>query len=675
MANMEAAAADGLKGLQDLGIDAMEHVFRYVVKGDYSAFRQACRAGRLAVDSNITKVTINLLPEDLQECYNGKLLCLSERFTKLTFVRLTFQMGQGVTVSDAVLVATQLFKKLNLESRQRITRLELVQDRGVVAECAEMVVEALAQLLPGLQELDIQHFHGMSCIAPYQSDMYGTLAACLPQLQALSLPSWLTVAELPVLAQKGLHLSYLELSGGTRMELLEASVITTIAQLTALRELRLTGFVLNGPMSVQLLCRMLPASLQRLRMQSFLTTWGAHTLHARLDAGRMVAVDLLESNARDLEGLVKLSRALSYMSDGGLPQEQEPLLQQGELRVAELTLMEVRQLEEVQLERLWELRRWFARPRVGCMTVSGTTTAVVTQVIELLGMPEEFSLGLQELWVEVSTGVAGCHARLLSAEHQQQQLLLKTSEPHAGDGTPPLQLPSAAALTSEVVSRFTAGPARTSETVAEVAARTSDKYFLVRGRAVSRARVNDLLKGAQLFAGVPCQKAESGIRVGGMAYYGVACDAGRAADIAAAAEVLVRARLLACRMEVLRVDSRYDIAEKDVVVQRSGLDPIHVAFEEVLQEAWDASQASGHPCSWRQQVEWLVGLQQEMNCSGESDEYTDSEEGYWSDGYSSDDDIVTDSEDESDADEEEGGEDEEPEGVGESESETDSEIE
>ncbi|GFR44846.1 hypothetical protein Agub_g6189 [Astrephomene gubernaculifera] len=599
MSKVAMEIEDRFKGWNNLGSEILFRIYALVGKDDRPAFRQACTSWRMAVDGNATKASINLGPKDLALSKHGQLPYLGARLLKLSTFRLQLELGQDVAVEDAVLLATQLFLRLSPEARQRITRLELVQAEEDAVPSAQKIVQSLVGVLPGLRELDLLHFLGMAYWERSLLQLYDSLEAGLPQLKQLSLPSSLAVRGIETLTDKGIHLERLHVHGETEDEELQPSVVYELSDMSGLQELHLSNCRLDERMAEQFLLDSLPESLKRLQLDECYTPW-FRSLHGRLDAGRLVAVELLDCEGGRLDVLLAVGRLLSKLARGGQPQE-PPL---GELRIYFLTLSGVQQLSAEQLQGLRELRGWFCRSQIkDSLQFDWTASTVFKEVVQLLGLPERLYFDT-ESWVRFCIHPKGTGPR---SGNQQQQLQPPAATTAAG-ALPAPSMPSAAAeLMSHVVSRLSPGGASLSGAAAAAAELPapvcgSERYLLVRGPAAERARMEELLEDA----GVDRRKECKSMRTADIVYFALDFIDKRAAAVKAAVELRVRERGLEASVAVLQLDARHEHVWADCYTV------VSMEFQKVLGEVLAAMKDPADPSSSRPQMELLVRLQQQL---------------------------------------------------------------
>ncbi|GFR43950.1 hypothetical protein Agub_g5090 [Astrephomene gubernaculifera] len=265
----------------------------------------------------------------------------------------------------------------------------------------------------------MRSFRGMSYSAPHQRNMYGILAACLPQLQWLSLPSCRAVVGLAVLAARGgSNLSHLQVSGHNEVSPngdLELPANTTLSRLAGLRKLHLHSC--NLPQSSWRLLRdSLPASLQRLHID-VCSEFPGRRLHARLDAGCFIAVDLLECCGGHPDKLREVRGLLSNLAGG------RPLQEAHDLRIDVVELSHVWQLEKVA--DLRQLGTTFARVHIKRLSWYDTSPAVVAELVEQFGLPEDIRYQSGGIMLATTLTIlpqdAGVNAQPGFEEGQQQQ--------------------------------------------------------------------------------------------------------------------------------------------------------------------------------------------------------------------------------------------------------------
>ncbi|GFR43545.1 hypothetical protein Agub_g4638 [Astrephomene gubernaculifera] len=602
MAGVVAADQGKRSGFGRLPSDVVEGILGFLTKDVDSllAIRVTCTAMCDLVDRRFTKCCMTLLPDHLEELLKGERPSLT-RFANLATVCFKFELGRRFRASDAVLLATQPFQQLSLEARHRVARLELVQDKKDAVPCAEIIVSALVQLLPGLQQLDMREFHGMSYSEPHQRDMYGSLAACLPQLHWLSIPSCYAASGLAFLANKGgNNLRHLEVSGHYRVRMrdnLDPSAITTISMLSGLRELHLRRCSL--PQSTwQLLWGSLPASLQRLVLDEWGEVGGfrASSLHVRLNTGRLVAVDLLQCYGGAHHMLREVRQLMSGLTEGGSFQEAL------DLRIGVVDLSHVQRPE--RMEDLRQLGSIFARVHVKKLFWERTSPDIVNQLIEQLGLPEIICYSVVGRYVQfaIRTQDAGVRVPQVSGEGQQQQQRRRSDlQPmQAAGGSQALQLPSGGELLSLAVQRMV--PEATSSITyppasapgASVPQHYCQRHFIMRGPASKRRRIMQLPRDAMDRGDV----AVFGhfFQAGGTVYACVTCLNGKsAAAVAAAAN--------ARAVDVLPIDSSRCSHCASIM---------ETCIAEVMQETWSAAHDPADPSSRRQLVEWLARLDREV---------------------------------------------------------------
>ncbi|GFR44203.1 hypothetical protein Agub_g5386 [Astrephomene gubernaculifera] len=587
------------KGLGDLDCDILGQVLEEL-RTDYAslhALRLASRGMCAAVDGYVTNVYITLQPEHLHDCKGGQLPSLA-RFKNLTSATLSLRLNKSFNPSDAILLATQPFLQLPLETRQRIKRLKLSQPACDAVRNSEIIVSAVVRHLPGLQQLDMRNYHGISL-----SYQHSTIS--LPHLNWLSLPSCRAGKLLFALTEANAgNLQYLEIHGYSEWdedENLEPVLARCISQLQGLRELRLHKCTYSTQSIGRSLLRSLPASLQRLQLEGRIDDgWEFSRLHAQLEAGRFVAVSLLECKGGELEELLDLGRQLSTLTAGA--QLQQPL---GELYIDSVELTDVVQLGPADLEGLCKLQAYFAHTHVEQLLVNSNSPALMMQMIELMGIPMEVGLrcpASSSSWM-CYTKIEGMGSTLPppSGVKEQQQLAQATKGPQVPE------LSSAEELMNRAIARMVSGgPPPPSRWPADLPF-TSEIFFLMRGPVSEGERIRGVLAEAEEKLGGDCIKTYTIFQAGGTVCFAVATFNRLAIRVRAAVSWLVKESGLEGCVEVLAAGCNgwYD------ELGDCG-DALMLAMEEVLQEAWSAAENPDDPSSWRPLLEWLVRLMGEF---------------------------------------------------------------
>ncbi|KXZ49960.1 hypothetical protein GPECTOR_18g118 [Gonium pectorale] len=170
--------------------------------------RLTCRELCALVDENVSELKLTVRQQDHEPWSTGQLPSL-ERWPVYSRVRLRLKPsneGDGSSDNgddgDLAALACFPFIGLALQQRQRISHLRLFVEMGDTSHAAwqaEDVVLALASLLPGLQDLDLFGFEGMSYEPVRQQLMFNALAS-ITQLKELTLPSGRSLEHLSPLA-------------------------------------------------------------------------------------------------------------------------------------------------------------------------------------------------------------------------------------------------------------------------------------------------------------------------------------------------------------------------------------------------------------------------------------------------------------------------------------------